>query len=281
MNLNSAIVEDAIAMTELMLGISVTVIDNQGSFHTPAGMVLFPLARQTHQKNPVCNIGFSHQCIEHCRYAMKDKCDHNSGGFFETCWKGITEIVIPIRRGEELLGIFYAGSWRRKDSVAPQHLPRVFYSAFAALPEWNDSTGEHLLIVLRLVVDGIVRRLEALEYSPSPDLTRDSLIRAFIRQHATDPVGINELSAYLGLSRSSTSRLLQENFKCGLVNLLQEERIRRAQTLLTGTADTVASIAVKVGFNDEYYFNKVFRKKVGIPPGQFRNRAVLTSEAEK
>jgi AraC-like DNA-binding protein len=274
MKLNAAIIEEALAMTEKQLGISITVIDNKGAFHTPAGIILFPPARQSHQKIEVCSIGFDHQCVEHCRYAMEEKCSRATRGFTETCWKGVTEIVIPIRRNGELLGMFYAGSWRRKNAVPPQGLPRAFQPAFAALTVWNDHAGERLQMVLELLVDGIVRRLDELEYSPTPDSTRTGKIRAFIRQHAAGPVGIDKLAAHLGLSRSSTSRLLQENFNCGLIKLLHEERIRRAQTLLAGTADTIAAIAVKVGFNDEYHFSKVFRKITGVPPGLFRRQAL-------
>ena len=274
MKLNALIIEEAIAMTEKLLGISITVVDNQGAFHTPAGMILFPAARQSHQKVSVCSIGFNHQCIEHCRYAMKQKCSELEHGFVETCWKGVTELVIPIRRDGELLGMFYAGSWRRKGSVPPQGLPKAFKPAFAALPELDICNGEHLQKVLELLVDGIVRRLDELKYSPAPESTRTGRIRAFIRQHAAGPIGIDELSAHLGLSRSSTSRLLQENFGCGLIKLLHEERIMRAQTLLAGTTETLAAIAVEVGFNDEYHFSKVFRKMTGMPPGLFRRQAL-------
>jgi len=273
MKLNAAILEESIAAVERHLGIRITVVDNQGSFHTPAGNVLFPPDRQSHRKNQVCNLGFNNQCIEHCRHAMKEKCTGITDGFAEDCWKGVTEIVIPIRRGEEqLLGMFYAGSWRRKGSVPPKGLPRSFIPAFYELPIWNECNGKRLKTLLELLVDGIVRRLDGLEYSTTSNSTRGYRISTFVRRHLSEPLGIDELSAHLGLSRSSTSRLLQENFHCGLIKLLHEERIRRAQTLLIGTTETVANIAAKVGFRDKYHFSKVFRKISGMPPGLFRRQ---------
>jgi len=272
--LHAAIIEDALRATEARLGLSFTVIDKQGAFHTPAGMILFSQWRQSHKKNPVCECGFDRRCIEHCRYAMEEKCDRTSRGFIETCWKGVTEIVIPIRRGEELLGMFYAGAWRKKGALPPSGLPRNFHTVFAALPEWDESDGQSLVVMLELLVDGIVRRLDELAYTPTSEATRAGRIRDFVRRHAAGQVGIEDLAVDLGLSRSSTSRLLQQYFGCGLIKLLHQERIQRAQALLAGSTETIAAIAVKAGFADEFHFSKVFKKTQGISPGKFRSRSI-------
>jgi two-component system response regulator YesN len=56
--------------------------------------------------------------------------------------------------------------------------------------------------------------------------------------------------------------------------LLIEERINRARTLLLSTDLTAGQVARRVGMPNEYHFNRTFKRLVGVPPGQFRTAGV-------
>ncbi|MGH2671523.1 MAG: helix-turn-helix domain-containing protein [Actinomycetota bacterium] len=47
-------------------------------------------------------------------------------------------------------------------------------------------------------------------------------------------------------------------------------RIDRARMLLRSTDRPVARIAAEVGFGDERYFRRIFKRRVGLTPGQFQ-----------
>ncbi|MNL70879.1 HTH-type transcriptional activator Btr [compost metagenome] len=49
-----------------------------------------------------------------------------------------------------------------------------------------------------------------------------------------------------------------------------ELRIRKARELLKQTDLSIEQIAVKSGYVDYYYFNKVFKKHCGMTPTKFR-----------
>ena len=66
-------IEGAIQDFETTLGVSVTIIDNNGVLHTEDGHPLFSRSRQSHRKNAVCAHGFDVRCIAHCRYEMNAK----------------------------------------------------------------------------------------------------------------------------------------------------------------------------------------------------------------
>ncbi len=81
-----------------------------------------------------------------------------------------------------------------------------------------------------------------------------------------------------------SGKLLSEVFDCNydylnrsfkkvtgktILQHITEVRISHAKILLLHTSMKVSDIGKKVGFADEYYFNRVFKKSVGVPPGSF------------
>jgi 2-isopropylmalate synthase len=53
--------------------------------------------------------------------------------------------------------------------------------------------------------------------------------------------------------------------------LVKAVRMKKARTLLKGGNMTVEAIAEKVGYQNVEHFNRLFKKKYGMTPVQFRN----------
>ena len=53
--------------------------------------------------------------------------------------------------------------------------------------------------------------------------------------------------------------------------IIQERVILEAKRLLAHSGMSVSEIAYKLGFNDNSYFGRYFKKAVGIPPERFRS----------
>jgi AraC family transcriptional regulator len=56
------------------------------------------------------------------------------------------------------------------------------------------------------------------------------------------------------------------------INYIHEKRIERAQYLIVTTQLTFPQIAVKAGFENVYYFSKIFKKITGTSPGRYRKQ---------
>jgi transcriptional regulator GlxA family with amidase domain len=50
-------------------------------------------------------------------------------------------------------------------------------------------------------------------------------------------------------------------------------RLDRARNLLTQTRLSVKEVAAKAGFDDEHYFSRLFRRKIGFTPSEWRARS--------
>ena len=99
-----------------------------------------------------------------------------------------------------------------------------------------------------------------------------ALALRFIREHAGDPITVENVLAGTLLSRS----VLQRRFRALLGRTIHEEitrvRIKRASELLTETDLPIAVIAVKVGFGHQEYLGAVFKAAMGETPHQHRKR---------
>lgn len=74
----------------------------------------------------------------------------------------------------------------------------------------------------------------------------------------------------LHLSPRYLSDLLKQETGKTAMDLIQLFLVSEAKNLLNGSNYTVAEIAYLLGFENPPYFSRVFRKKTGISPTQFK-----------
>lgn len=100
---------------------------------------------------------------------------------------------------------------------------------------------------------------------PKPDLpfVMSNFSADFLMEEVADKVG-------LGL-RSFMRRFKIANGDTPL-NYLQRVRIETARELLHGSSLSIDQIGYRVGYEDVSFFGRLFRRKVGETPGEFRKR---------
>lgn len=94
--------------------------------------------------------------------------------------------------------------------------------------------------------------------------------REYINDHYFENITLNQAAEKAGISPGYLSTLFSQNLNCGFVDYLNEVRISHACTYLRQDYLKTYEIAFKVGFNDEKYFSKVFKKNKGMSPYEFR-----------
>ncbi len=94
----------------------------------------------------------------------------------------------------------------------------------------------------------------------------------YIASSYSYPITVEDVAAYTGISRSYLFRAFQAYQKQSPKEYLTEFRIRQACHLLRETGLSVASIAYSVGFEDNLYFSKAFKKQMQISPSQYRKK---------
>lgn len=95
-------------------------------------------------------------------------------------------------------------------------------------------------------------------------------IQNYVRQHYIDGFTAVQIQEACGLSYKYAGTLFKEvtgqtikEYQCTL-------RLRKAEQLLKETNKSIAEIAQLTGFSDVFYFSKIFHRKKGCPPGEYR-----------
>ncbi len=103
---------------------------------------------------------------------------------------------------------------------------------------------------------------------------RMSDIVAFVDEHYMDELSLDKLSTRFFLSREHISRRFKQEVGMTLTNYVIHLRINQAKQWLIETDEKMYSIALKLGYQDENYFSKLFKKIVGMTPIEYRNVAI-------
>lgn len=97
-----------------------------------------------------------------------------------------------------------------------------------------------------------------------------SEIARYMDAHYQEDLSLQQIAARFYLSREYISRKFKQQFGLNWSEYLGKMRINNAKLLLQNPSLRVAKIAEMVGFQDEKYFSKVFKKMEGITPAEYR-----------
>jgi transcriptional regulator GlxA family with amidase domain len=83
-------------------------------------------------------------------------------------------------------------------------------------------------------------------------------------------ITLDELAKFNNLSKSQLNKIFNQKTNHSPINFFIQLKIQRACKYLDLTKLTIREISEKMGYNDQYYFSKIFKKIMGIPPSQYR-----------
>lgn len=133
-------------------------------------------------------------------------------------------------------------------------------------PDRCEQTAAHVLA-------GVLNEVAGAGQPPpsAPRIPADVMAaRAHLSANLERKVTIDEVARVAHLSRSHLMAKFKRHFGVSLIDWLVNERLEKAKTLLVYSSRSVKEIAGQCGFNSAFYFNKTFKARTGVTPGQFR-----------
>ena len=92
----------------------------------------------------------------------------------------------------------------------------------------------------------------------------------YIRKNYAAKITLEEVASYVYLSPSYFSKVFKEEMDCSFNTYLNRIRIEKSKKMLLSDKIKMVDISGLVGFEDQSYFSKVFKKLTGVTPGKYR-----------
>ncbi|MDT8859277.1 response regulator [Alkalihalobacillus sp. MEB130] len=97
------------------------------------------------------------------------------------------------------------------------------------------------------------------------------VIEEFIRKNYQKDIKLQEIADRFFLSREYISRKFKQEYNETITDYLMQIRIEKAKELLNNPHLKIYEISDLVGYQNDKYFIKVFKRRVGVTPSEYRN----------
>lgn len=101
---------------------------------------------------------------------------------------------------------------------------------------------------------------------------------AFLRQNIDRSLTLGEMADSAALSKPHFSRIFKEQTGYSPIDYFIHLKVQKALSLLVLTQSSVREIAAAVGYDDPYYFSRLFKKVIGLSPSAARQEMLVRDE---
>lgn len=103
-------------------------------------------------------------------------------------------------------------------------------------------------------------------------------IKAYLESHYHENIGLDQLAERFGLNSSYVSNLYSKSTGQTILEYVTLLRIQTAKKMLRESSLKIFKISERVGYDNQRYFCQVFKKVVGVSPGQYREEHMMKSD---
>ena len=144
----------------------------------------------------------------------------------------------------------------------------------------NDSfySFTKLLIILHeLSLDKEMRELAtgqfALGNANSRTVSDENLLKVteYVNRHFSEVIRLSDVAGMVHMSEASFCRFIKQHTSKSFLDFLTDVRIGAASRALVDSTLSIAAIGYDCGFNNLSNFNRIFKKKKGVTPHEFRD----------
>lgn len=169
-------------------------------------------------------------------------------------------------------------------SVPVLYTPELpVYPLLASCLDKNDKASENrrrgyqLLIKSQLffffsVLDELFCR-DTPRRSDQNSLEKMKLILKYIENHYMDKITISDIAKEINLSESHFMKYFKKTMGTSFIAYLNDYRLTMTQRLLLSSDDSILDIAAETGFENLSYFNRIFKKRFGQTPSEYRKKS--------
>lgn len=102
-----------------------------------------------------------------------------------------------------------------------------------------------------------------------------SKVLNYINQHLDESLTNERMANAVHMAPNSFARLFKQQTGQTPQDFIRKKRVENASRLLYHSDQSIKQISDECGFNDRYYFTRVFSREMGISPARYRKNLLL------
>ena len=104
---------------------------------------------------------------------------------------------------------------------------------------------------------------------------------SYIKMNYMQQINVLDVSAFTSLERTYISKIFKQYKNMSIRDYISKTRIEQAKKLLERTNLSSKQISNYVGFKDECYFSRLFKKTTKLTPQQYRDEKIKEKKKEE
>ena len=124
------------------------------------------------------------------------------------------------------------------------------------------------------ILQGNTREKYAQNASKISSNNRLAYVIEYISQHLHEPLTVGELSKKAYMSESHFHKTFKDELGVTPIDYINSERIKMAINLLKNPDRKIKEVYMECGFENRSYFNRLFKRKIHVSPGEYQSKFV-------
>jgi AraC-like DNA-binding protein len=228
-----------------------SIITEKKRYQVKEGMLFYICPNVLHSieidaEEPICflsvHFSYAHVSFNDSKWAIRDEVE-----------------MLPLHSAQELKDYYHIDDIFRK----------LVDSWNAKLPGYEFITKTLFQQLLIAIFQNI--RKQNQNYSTS--LKVEKIIK-YMHHNINNRVTLTELSEMVQLSSTYLSRAFKETTGYSVIEFFNKIKIDKAKELIIEGNKRVKDVAQALGFTDEFYFSRIFKRMEGISPSEYYSKNV-------
>lgn len=189
------------------------------------------------------------------------------GGHFKSIFE--TKYLDPVTQNKKIEVVELSG----KNDNQKKILQKLINVSKLQNEENTEFQTRNLFSEIWLLLLGEIQSLDE-ELAPATTVNQERLLSmlSFIKENYSEKITLEDIAASVSISKRECLRCFQLCIHQSPFEYLLGYRVEMAKKMLKTTNAPILEIALQCGFQDGAYFSKVFKKYMGISPGNYRKQ---------
>lgn len=207
------------------------------------------------------------------------QCARQKNVYTYHCHAGLIEVAYPVYIDNIYIGFLIIGQFRTRDAGLEKEYAKklallcetemdILYKKYHSQPMIGAEAVEGIKLIAGMICSRLMEeKVFSLEYH---EVIKK--VENYINQNISGPLPLKDIARHVFMSSAYLSTTYKNVTGKNITDYIQERRVSTACFLIRTTSKALSKVSLETGFSDANYFTKVFKKKIGMTPREYRQR---------